>query len=105
MVFRYGERGLEVLIFWVRRANGKLDKTLVFRGVSRSDLARVLWRFRKARRVLGCSSRGTFGGGFPHGSLRWVACHSGIFKHFSRGKMRSIKFSAPCLRSVLGFVG
>lgn len=106
--FHYGKFGFEILIFFVRRADGKLYPAVTIRKKTRTELAKVLIKFRRARREIAASSQNLFGGNFPAGSLRWLACYCGVIKDFTckhSGNIRKIKFTTPCLRSVLGFVG
>ena len=100
------EKNPYTIIFYIRRANGRLFPALRVNCQTRKNLAKVLLQFRRARRAVGISSKALFGGGFPVGSLRWLACHSGHIKDFTRknGKNRKIKFTAPRIRNILHFV-
>lgn len=93
-----------IVVFYIRLADGILYPAVQISKKTRKELAKVLLDFRRARRVVGCSSSALFGGGYPIGSLRWLACHSGKIRDFSGPKIRCINFKTQRTRSILKFV-
>lgn len=103
-----GKTGQEILVFYVRLADGMLHPALQIRRETRKELAKDLLEFRRARRRCGSSSYALFGGGHPVGTWRWLACHSGLIRDFAgynkRGKIREINFKTMCIRKTLKYV-
>lgn len=66
---------------------------------SRKALARVLIKFRQARRSIGTTSTTILSGLYEAGSLRWIACHSG--KIIDVEKQKIIRFKNPNLRKII----
>lgn len=99
---QYGTTGNEILVFYIRRADGKDHPTIQIRCSSRKQLAKILIDFRKARRAVK-SSADLFGGSFQIGSLRWLASYSGFIRDFTckTGRIKKINFKNRYLRAIL----
>lgn len=63
---------------------------------SRRAVARLLWRFRAARRAVPHSSEYLHGHKFKKGSLRWLASFSGCYYRFGK----KIAFTQPYLKHI-----
>lgn len=99
---KYGTTGKEILVFYIRRADGVDHPALQIRCKTRKQLAKILMNFRKARRAIK-SSADLFGGSFEVGSLRWLASFSGYVRDFTckTGRIKKIKFTNKYLRYIL----
>lgn len=99
---QYGNTGQEILVFYIRRADGKDHPAIQIRCNSRKKLAKILIDFRRARRAVK-SSADLFGGSFEVGSLRWLASFSGFIRDFTcrTGRIKKINFKNKYLRHIL----
>lgn len=99
---QYGTTGQEILVFYIRRADGIDYPAVQIRCQHRKQLAKILLDFRKARRAVK-SSADLFGGSFEVGSLRWLATYSGFIRDFTckTGQIKKIKFTNKYLRHTL----
>ena len=96
----YGEKSKKgvTFIFYIKsfKTFDYLPALVVFLP-SRSAAARLLWDFRRARRVVSgaWSSRSCFGHRYQIGSLCWLACWSGGFRHSHSKQNHLITFHTP----------
>lgn len=99
---QYGTTGQEILVFYIRRADGVDHPAVQIRCRTRKQLAKILIDFRKARRAVRTSAD-LFGGSFEVGSLRWLASFSGFVRDFTcrTGHIKTIKFKNRYLRYIL----
>ena len=103
-VIQYGSKGNEMIVFYIRLADGRDYPAVQIRTKTRNELAKILLNFRRARREILNSSKNLFGGNFPVGSLRWLACYSGFVRDFSGKKIRKVNFKSSYLQSILNGV-
>lgn len=99
----FGNSGEEFLVFFVKTYSGETVPAVQIRRETRSELAKDLLEYRRARRAVPKSSFG-ISAVYPVCSWRWLAAHSGFFKIFSRGEIKTVHFKSPCLRKILNFV-
>ena len=99
----FGVDGDEYLVFFIKTYTAETVPAVQIRRETRSELAKDLLEYRRARRTVPKSSLG-ISAVYPVGSWRWLAAHCGYVKIFSRGEIKTIGFKSPCVRKILRFV-